>query len=98
MWCQIVADCMGVTCEVTEGEETTAKGAAMLAGTAAGVFSDYRDAVERTVRVKQTFRPNAARSAEYAELYELYRKVREGLDEAWSLRGNVYSKLQQASP
>jgi sugar (pentulose or hexulose) kinase len=96
-WCQMIANCMGVTCEVTEGEETTAKGAAMLAGVAAGVFSDYRDAVERTVKLERVHHPDSNATAQYAEVYELYRKVREGLDEAWALRGEVYSKLDQCA-
>lgn len=94
-WCQMISDCMGVACEVTEGEETTAKGAAMLAGVAAGAFSDYRDAVERTVKVERVHHPDPNKTAQYAELYELYRKVRQGLDEAWAVRGEVYSKLNQ---
>jgi sugar (pentulose or hexulose) kinase len=98
LWCQIFADCLGVPCEITRGEETTAKGAAMLAGVAAGIFSDYRDAVERTVRVGRVHRPNPARRADYEELHGLYREIREGLDDAWSLRDDVYSKLGQSLP
>lgn len=97
LWCQIIADCLGVACEVPEGEETTAKGAAMLAGVASGVFSDYRDAVARAVTVERVHGPDPNRKAEYDELYQLYRAVREGLDQAWRLRGDVYSKLRQPS-
>lgn len=97
LWCQMIADCTGTTCEVTEGEETTARGAAMLAGVAASVFHDYRDAAERAIQVKRVHRPNPDRTSEYRELYEVYREVRRGLDGAWSLRGDVYSKLDQSA-
>jgi len=69
----------------------------MLAGVAVGLFSDYQDAAERAIEVKRVHRPSPDRTSKYRELYEVYREVREGLDRAWSLRGDVYSKLDQSA-
>ncbi len=93
-WCQIVADCMDLVCEVPNGEETTAKGAAMLAGVAAGVYRDYRHAVEQAVHIEHTYQPDHQRANMYRELYKLYRKIRENLDEAWHLHNDIWSKMQ----
>jgi sugar (pentulose or hexulose) kinase len=95
VWCQIVADCMNLTCEVPNGEETTAKGTAMLAGVAAGIYPDYRAAVEQTVRVERTYYPDPHRAAKYRELYALYRKVREDLQDAWHLHSRVHTRLRE---
>jgi sugar (pentulose or hexulose) kinase len=94
VWCQIVADCLDQVCQVPNGEETTAKGAAMLAGVAAGLYADYRQAVDRTVRVERTYAPDPQRVAKYRELYRLYRRIREDLQGAWHLRSQVNARLQ----
>jgi sugar (pentulose or hexulose) kinase len=93
VWCQIIADCMDKVCEVPNGEETTAKGAAMLAGVAAGVYADYKEAVEYTVSVEHTYHPDPHRVAKYRELYKLYRAVREDLQNAWHLHDKVNARL-----
>jgi sugar (pentulose or hexulose) kinase len=85
---------VGAVCEVPTGEEATAKGVAMLAGVAAGFYKDYRDAVERTVRVEHTYYPNPARVEQYRELYTLYRKVWQDLQDAWHLHSEVYGRLR----
>ena len=95
VWCQIVADCIGKVCEIPSGEETTAKGAAMLAGVVAGIYQDYRDAVKRTVRVERTYQPDPGRVEQYRELYRLYRKVREDLQDSWHLHSAVYGRLRE---
>ena len=64
----IVASVLGVPLELTESEEGSAFGAALLGGVAAGVFADVHDAVERCVRVRDTGRakPGLARDVRRA--------------------------------
>lgn len=93
VWCQIVADCMNTVCEVPAGEETTAKGVAMLAGVAVGIYSDYRDAVDKTVHVEHTYTPVPQNVEKYRRLYPLFRRVREDMESSWHLRASVYSSL-----
>ncbi|MCL4396661.1 MAG: carbohydrate kinase, partial [Chloroflexi bacterium] len=85
-WCQIVADCMDKVCHVPNGEETTAKGVAMLAGVAAGIYADHREAINRAVRIERTYYPDPLRVAKYREIYALYRKINQDLQETWHLR------------
>lgn len=94
VWCQIVADCVDKVCEVPDGEESTAKGAAMLAGVGAGVYRDYRAAAARAVRIERTYAPDPLRAARYRELYPLYREVWESLQDAWLTHARVYRALQ----
>ena len=93
IWCQIIADCMDRVCEVPNGEETAAKGVAMLAGVAAGIYHDYRDAAARAVRIEHTYIPEPGAVARYRQLYGLYRQVRDGLQESWHAHSLVYRDL-----
>ena len=51
LWLRIVASVLGVPLELTESEEGSAFGAALLGGVAGGVFADVDAAVARCVRV-----------------------------------------------
>jgi sugar (pentulose or hexulose) kinase len=93
VWCQIVADCMDRVCEVPNGEETAAKGVAMLAGVAAGVYRDYRDAAARTVRIERTYQPEPAAVARYRRLHGLYRQVCDALQDSWHSHAQVYGDI-----
>src|ERR1700683_603359 len=56
----------GCRLHVMECDEAVCQGAAILAGVAAGVYSQIDDAVERTVREKEVIEPNASLAAAYA--------------------------------
>jgi xylulokinase len=75
LWVEIVASTLGIPLELTTVEEGSAFGAAQLAGVAAGVFSDPRDAVARTVRVRETIEPNPAWARVYEDVYPRYRSL-----------------------
>ncbi len=81
LWVQIVASTLGLPLELTMVEEGSAFGAALLAGVAAEVFSDARDAVARTVRVRGTVEPDAAWAKVYEDLYPRYRALYPALHE-----------------
>jgi xylulokinase len=69
LWLRIVASVLGLPLELTESEEGSAYGAALLAGVRAGVFADADDAVARCVRVRRRIEPEW----DYDELYERFR-------------------------
>lgn len=72
LWRQIVADILNI--EITLPATTDASyGAALLAGVAAGFFSDERDAVRRAGGARTVHRPDPARAARYDTLYDVYR-------------------------
>ena len=80
LWREIVASVLGVPLELTEVEEGSAYGAAMLGGVAAGIFADAREAVERCVRVRERIEPIGewadAYGSGYARFRDLYPALR----------------------
>jgi xylulokinase len=73
LWRQILADIMNaelVTVNTTEG---AAFGAALLAGTGAGIWPDVDSACRRTIHVTGSTQPNPTAVAEYERWYGVYR-------------------------
>lgn len=79
LWNQIQADIYGRPVQTLRETESTALGAAILAGVGAGVFSSVTEGVETMVRVNETIEPNATRHRLYTDLYGAYVKAYEGL-------------------
>jgi xylulokinase len=75
LWLEIVASVLGVPLELTEVEEGSAYGAALLAGVSNGVFAGAEEAVEACVRVRDRIEPNEAWSRVYDEGYARYRAL-----------------------
>ena len=73
LWLKIVASVLGLPLELTESEEGSAFGAALLAGVKAGVFANAEEAVARCVRVRDRVDPDAAWAAAYEHGYQRYR-------------------------
>ena len=65
VWSQMMADALQIPIETLNGSEPGAKGAAMGAGVACGVFGDLHEAAENMVQLGKTYYPRA----EYAEVY-----------------------------
>jgi sugar (pentulose or hexulose) kinase len=95
-WCQMFADCTGKTILVPDGEEFGARGVAVLAGMATGVYRDLDDAMRRTIRVKRRHDPDPAAAARYADLYGLYRSVHEHLRDDWWRRFHMLNRFQES--
>jgi xylulokinase len=75
LWLRIVASALDLPVELTESEEGSAFGAALLGGVAGGVYADAREAVARSVRVRGTVEPDPAWRDVYAELLPRYRAL-----------------------
>ncbi len=75
LWLEIVASVLGAPLELTEVEEGSAYGAAMLAGVKNGVFASAEEAVAACVRVRDRIEPNEAWSSAYDEGYARYRAL-----------------------
>jgi xylulokinase len=73
-WNQIKADITGIPVVRVAGDSTAA-GAAMLAGLGAGLYRDPAEAVAAGYRPAGTAEPNLVNSARYEELYERYRRL-----------------------
>lgn len=75
IWCQILADVLGLPVKVPVVKEATALGAAILAGYGAGVFTDISATARRLVKWDKTFTPNVANHAVYEAQYAPWREV-----------------------
>lgn len=83
VWVQIFADTLQIPVDVIEDKELGAQGAAIAAGIAAGIYRDYKDGIERTVKISRTVQPRSEYREIYEKKYETYRRVIEGLSGVW---------------
>jgi L-xylulokinase len=83
IWPQIFADVLGVPVSIARSRETGALGAAITAGTGAGVFADFAEGAASMVRMERHYVPSAAMEGHYARRYALYRDVAEALAPIW---------------
>ena len=75
LWSQILADVLGVPVHVPVIRESTALGAALLAGTGAGLYTDAIAAAREIAAFEEPFEPDPDRVATYDELYVAWRRV-----------------------
>ena len=76
VWNQIKADITGKTLHITQSSQDAAcLGAAILAGTAAGVFKSMEGACESMVEVKRTYEPNMDNHRIYQRQYAKFKKL-----------------------
>lgn len=84
VWVQIFADVLQIPVETIEDKELGAQGAAMAAGISAGIYRDYQDAVERTVRITEKLMPRPEFREIYQKKFEKYKTVIGALDSVWN--------------
>jgi len=77
-WRQIIADVTGLTIKVPANGDASF-GAALVAAVGGGVFATAEEAVQRCAHIVEENRPDPARHADYARLFELYDAARRGL-------------------
>ena len=75
IWCQILADVLGLPVKVPVVKEATALGAAILAGYGVGVFPDISATARRLVKWDKTFTPNAQNHQVYERMYGPWREM-----------------------
>ncbi|HUX12843.1 MAG TPA: FGGY family carbohydrate kinase [Spirochaetia bacterium] len=92
-WMQNKADIIGRPIDVSDTEEATALGAAILAGIGAGVYSSESDAYEKTCADVRTVEPDQGAAEQYARynhifesLYPALRGVNESIYRNFRLR------------
>jgi L-ribulokinase len=96
---QIYADVTGRPIKISRSAQTCALGAAIagavVAGSAAGGYSNYADAQKAMTGLKsRVFKPNPAAHAVYKELYSLYRKLHDAFGTPQA-SGNLYDVMKQ---
>ena len=80
-WMKLKADLLGKPVSAMRVSEAVCLGAAILAGTAIGVYPNAREAALRISRIEHTYQPNRARSRFYARRFQLYRELYPALRE-----------------
>ena len=76
-WLSIKADIMGCNIVSLDVEEAGITGAAMLAGTACGLYKNLDDAADNFVRIKSVTEPNFKNHKIYADNYKRYKQARQ---------------------
>ena len=82
-WVQMLADVTGKTMRLCEGVEFGARGAAMNAAVAVGLFADYRQAIAAMVRPAGEHPPDPGRTARYAEIHRVFQRLYHAMWDAW---------------
>ena len=83
VWVQIFADTLQIPIDVIEDKEMGAQGAAIAAGIAVGIYKDYNDGIEKTVKISKRVQPRPEYKEIYEKKYQTYRRVIEGLSGVW---------------
>lgn len=82
VWGQIFADVFQLPIQVTEHKELGAQGAAIAAGIAVGIYKNYQEATERTVKITKTIFPRRENKEIYQAKYQTYRAVVDALGQS----------------
>lgn len=73
VWAQLVADIFNSEIEISDTEESGARGVAMLVGVAHGIYSSIEDAITEAVGTHEVVTPNPNRIEFFQSRYEKYR-------------------------
>jgi len=72
LWCQIRADILGRPLHRTAVRDAGVLGAALMAGTGAGLFTSLHDAARTFVKIDRTFEPNRAERERHERGFAAY--------------------------
>ena len=92
-WTQMKADVTGIPVSVRASDDSTALGAALLAGAGAGLITDVSEAASEAAHEKRRHTPDPSKRKAYAAGYEIYLELYENLKELMrkSSRENSFS-------
>lgn len=83
VWTQIKADVTGKVIKVPSSDTATALGAALLAGIGTGMYKDFRQAVDSTVKITRTHEPDMKAHVIYKKYYDIYLEIYEKLKDTF---------------
>lgn len=84
MWCQLIADVVGVPVVTSADTEVGAKGAMLTGLVATGAAPGVSAAAREHVRVAGSYEPDPGEGGRYAERFELFRQLREIATPGWA--------------
>lgn len=94
VWAQMIADVLGMRVVVSKGKEFGAKGIALIAGVATGLYADYDEAVQKACHFERVFFPDAINVKKYELLYNLYKEIRLDYMQLWTLHHSVWEEIR----
>ena len=86
VWSQMFADVLNVPIKISPGREIGAKGAALCAATAVGLFADVSSAVAAMCSIEKVYQPNSELSLSYQKRYRHYQLLVTVMSEPWRLQ------------
>lgn len=89
---QIKADMLGVPVRLTRELETTALGAALVAGVNQGRWASMEEATAACVRFDRVFEPDAGRTGMYRDFFVVYRELYERLRDLFGTRETLIAQ------
>lgn len=86
IWSQIKADITGKTLNITySSQDTACLGAAILAGTAAGIFESIDSAANNMIKIKKSFIPDMENHKIYQKQYKKWKMLFNALTELYNV-------------
>ncbi len=89
LWTQMKADITGKPIVVPSSDTATTLGAAILAGVGVGIYKDFDEAVNMTVKIKKKYEPNVKDEETYGRNYQTYLALYENLKELMDQNGGM---------
>lgn len=83
IWPQIFADALGLPVSIARSRETGALGAAITAGTGAGIFADFAAGAAAMVRMERHYVPDTRLEAHYERRYGIYLDIAAAMTPIW---------------
>ncbi len=85
LWQQLLADVCQVEVRVPSNTEAACRGAAVLAGVAAGLFPTAIEGAQRMLPAETSVRPRPDRASRYEKLHRAHQAAFDGLSDAFAL-------------
>lgn len=89
LWSQIKADIYQKPVMTFENTEGGLLGAAILAGSGAGLYASEREGAQRCLRPKQTFKPNVALAERYEHQFQVFQELHGLLQDPFNRLANM---------
>jgi len=89
LWRQILADMFGCSVKTAASQEGAVLGVAILAGVAAGIFTDVPTACDQFIVQDESCQPIAVHQDYYAKGHVLYQQLYEQLQNQYRLLANL---------
>lgn len=83
VWMQLFADVLNTDIAVSQATELGAKGVAMNAAVAAGVFASMQEATQSWCQIKHVYHPDPVKAAYYERKYDAFCAVIGAMDAVW---------------